>query len=277
MCIGSCFLSLASSIFAQDSSKASAERDTADENSRRVRNFRVVENRAFTLGERLLFEVRYGFIHAGEAIMAVGSIDTVSGRACYRVTFDLNSTGAFSVIYRVRDHYESYLDIVGLFPWRFEQRIQEGGYRRQFSAKLDHYRGKAVTADGEFDIPPYVHDVVSAFYFSRTIDFSRKRPGEKVRLENFYKDQTYPLDVKYLGKETITVEAGTFDCIIVEPLVREGGLFKSEGRIIIWFSDDDRKIPVRVSTKVLIGSIKAELKEYSGILGPIRARRSISN
>ena len=75
-----------------------------------------------------------------------------------------------------------------------------------------------------------------------------------------------------MGRETIKVEAGTFKCIIVEPLAKEGGLFKSDGRVLIWLSDDDRKIPVKITTKVLIGSIGSELREYSGINGELKAR-----
>jgi hypothetical protein len=70
------------------------------------------------------------------------------------------------------------------------------------------------------------------------------------------------------------VDAGTFDCVIVEPMVVEGGLFKNEGRIVVYMTDDDRKIPVKVSTKVLIGSIDGELIKYSGIRGPIKAKRN---
>jgi hypothetical protein len=70
----------------------------------------------------------------------------------------------------------------------------------------------------------------------------------------------------------LEVEAGTFNTVVVEPLVREGGLFKSEGRIVIWLTDDERKIPIRVNTKVIIGSIDTELREYSGLNGPLRSR-----
>jgi hypothetical protein len=68
--------------------------------------------------------------------------------------------------------------------------------------------------------------------------------------------------VRILGRESITVEAGTFRCIAIEPLVVEGGLFKNDGRIVIWLTDDARKMPVKVATKVLIGSIDVELKQF---------------
>ena len=259
-------------VSAQDSTKVPVDTTRTDSSSLPVSRFRTIENKAFGPGEKLVFDVSYGFLHAGDAVMAVTSVETVLTRPTYRVTFDVQSTGAFSWIYTVRDHYETYLYSDGIFPWKFEQHIQEGGYRRDFSAVFDHFRGKAATTEGEFEIPAFVHDVVSAFYYARTVDFTGRRPGYKVHLQNFYKDQAYPLDVKYLGRQTIDVDAGKFDCIIVEPLLKEGGLFKSEGRIIIWLSDDERKIPVKVSTKVLIGSIDAELKEYSGVVGPIPSR-----
>ena len=98
------------------------------------------------------------------------------------------------------------------------------------------------------------------------------KPGDKFHLQNFYKDKVYPLDVVYKGKERITVTAGTFDCIMVEPIIVEGGLFKTEGRIIIWLTDDDLRIPVKVKTKIIIGSIDAELISYSGLAGELKSK-----
>ena len=68
------------------------------------------------------------------------------------------------------------------------------------------------------------------------------------------------------------VEAGKFNCIVIEPLAREGGLFKSEGKVYIWLTDDDLKMPVMVSTKIAIGSVDSELIEYVGVAGPVKAK-----
>jgi hypothetical protein len=230
---------------------------------------RSIPQSAFGVGERLVFDVGYSFITAGEAVMSVPKLDTLFGRAVYQVLFTVNSTPTFSWIYKVEDRYATYLDVQGIFPWKFTQKVREGSYRRDFTAWFDQVKNIAYANDKQYSIPPYVHDAVSAFYFVRTMDFSRSRAGEKTMLYNFYKDSTYSLAVKFLGRQRIEVDAGTFNCVIVEPLMKEGGLFKSEGRVIIWLTDDERKIPVKVSTKVLIGSIDAELREYSGINGPI--------
>lgn len=235
--------------------------------------FRKIENKAFKEGEVLTFDVKYGFVTAGIATMSIPKIRRISGRDAFHVLFEVNTVPSFDWIFKVRDRYETFLDTEGLFPWRFEQHIREGGYSRDFSAFFDQRRGKAKTSEGEYDIPIYVNDIVSAFYLARTFDYSKMKVDDRVHLQNFYKDKVYELDIRYLGKERVTVAAGTFDCIIVEPLVQEGGLFKSEGNIIIWLSDDELKIPVKVKTKVVIGSIDADLTSYSGLAGQLKSKR----
>ncbi len=234
--------------------------------------FRTLENNAFQVGEKLTFDVKYGFVTAGIATMAVPKMRRISGRQAYHVTFEVNSVPSFDWIYKVRDRYETYIDTKGLFPWRFEQHIREGGYSRDFSAFFDQRKGKAKTSEGEYEIPKYVNDIVSAFYLARTFDYSKLKVNDRIHLKNFYKDKVYDLDVRYLGKETVDVTAGTFDCIVVEPLVQEGGLFKSEGSIIVWLTDDALKIPIKVKTKVVIGSIDAELTAYEGLKSKLTSK-----
>jgi hypothetical protein len=240
--------------------------------SKSVDSLRTVDQSAFALGERLVYDVGYSFITAGEAVFSIPSIDTMHGRECYQVLFTVNSTPTFSFFYKVDDRYETLLDKKGIFPWRFTQRIREGKYRNDFAAEFNQLNNIATTKAGRYPIPPYVHDVVSAMFYVRTLDYSKRRAGEKIFLQNFFKDTTYQLAVKFLGFQQISVDAGKFNCVLVEPLIMEGGLFKSEGRIIIWMTNDERKIPVKVSTKVVVGSIDAELREYSGINGPIKAK-----
>jgi len=235
--------------------------------------FRSIENNAFKEGEKLTFKLNYGFVTAGIAIMQIPRIRRLSGRKVYHVMFEVNSVPSFDWIYKVRDRYETYLDVEGIFPWRFEQHIREGGYTRDFSAFFDQRKGKAKTSEGEYEIPEYVNDIVSAFYYSRVIDYSEMKIDDTIHLQNFYKDKVYDLDVKYLGKETIEVPAGEFDCIIIEPLVREGGLFKHEGNIIVWLSNDNLKIPVKIRTKIVIGHVEAMLSEYEGLAGILTSKK----
>jgi hypothetical protein len=235
-------------------------------------DFRKIENKSFTVGEKLTFQVSYGFITAGIAEYSIPKIVKIAGRDTYNVMFNVSSNSAFDPFYKVRDHYETFIDVEGLFPWRFEQHIREGGYSRDFSAFFDQRKGKAKTSEGSYDIPKYVNDIVSAFYLARTFDFSKMVEGDKVHLENFYKDKVYPLDVVFRGRETVSVKAGKFRCIILEPLVHEGGLFKNDGNLLVWLTEDEAKIPVKVRTKILIGAIDAELIGYSGVAAQVRSK-----
>ena len=229
--------------------------------------FRKIENNAFKTGEKLTFQVSYGFVTAGIAEYSIPKVVKLAGRNVYNVLFNVSSVSAFDPFYKVRDHYETFIDVEGIFPWRFEQHIREGGYSRDFSAFFDQRKGKAKTSEGSYDIPPNVNDIISAFYLARTFNYTGMKEGDKVHLENFYKDKVYPLDIVFHGKEKVSVKAGTFKCIILEPLVKEGGLFKSDGNIVVWLTDDALRIPVKVKTKIVIGSIDAELIAYEGILG----------
>jgi hypothetical protein len=204
--------------------------------------------------------------------MSVSDTVVHGGRKAYRIDFTIDSKPFFDFFYKVRDRYQTVIDSAGLFPWRFEQHIREGNYSRDFVAEFDQVNHRATTTGGTYPTVPYVHDIMSAFYFSRTVDYSKFRPGQRVHLQNFYKDSTYTLDVKFKGRQEIEVDAGKFNCIIIEPLAQEGGLFKNDGKIFIWITDDDRKMPVKVSTQVPIGSIDSELTEYRGLNGPLRAK-----
>jgi hypothetical protein len=260
---------IGSAVNAQDTTKPPVE-------------FRTIQQNAFTAGEKLNFEINYGFITAGNAIMEIApGYVNVNGREAYDISVRINSSSSFEWVYKVEDLYKCYLDRQGLFPWRFEQHIHEGNFKKDFEAIFDHENGKvkAYTGEtepkkfeGEYDIPMYVHDILSAFYFARTLDYSGMSTGQTVQLQNFYDDKVHPLNVKYLGKEEIDVPAGEFRCIKVEPMVVEGGLFKSEGSIVVWLTDDERKMPVLVKTKVLVGSMDVELTSYSGLAGPLNSK-----
>lgn len=236
--------------------------------------FRTVENKAFGVGEKLTFEVKYGFVTAGIAYMEIPREKSIAGRDVLQVKFSVNSLPSFDWFYRVRTRYESYVDKLGIFSWRFEQHIREGDFKADFSAFFDQRRHIARTSGGEgdYEVPPQIHDIISAFYFARTKDYSDMKEGDTFVLQNFHDKELHDLIVVFKGRETVSVAAGTFDTFILEPLVEEGGLFKSEGSILVWMTDDDLKVPVKVSTKVIIGSIDAELTEYKGLMSDFTSK-----
>lgn len=230
------------------------------------------EKHAFTVGEKLFFDVKYGFIKAAESVMQIEKFDTINGVEVFHSKFNVDTTPTFSLFYKVKDRYETYFDTKKYYSLKFKQNLREGKYKRDFYASFDYTKKIAETSLGTFPITDYVSDVISAFYYTRTIDYKNMKVGQKIYLSNFYRDRNYPLDVKYLGRQKIKVSAGEFNCILIEPFMKEGALFKSEGRVLIYLSDDDLKIPIMISTKVLIGSIDAELRDYKGLAGNLTSK-----
>ncbi|MGE5480378.1 MAG: DUF3108 domain-containing protein [Chloroflexota bacterium] len=237
------------------------------------KTLRYVKNDAFGYGEKLEYRVGYKFVTAGTGYFQIQPNPVlVNGRESYDVRFQVRSLKSLEWIYKVVDDYRTVLDVAGIFPWEFNQRIREGNYKKDYTAKFDQYNNKAYVGKKSYNVPEYVHDIVSAFFYVRTMDLGSMKNGSTFYLKNFFDDETNNLGVKVLKREKVSVAAGTFNCIVIEPLVVKGGLFKNEGNIFIWLTDDDRKIPVKVATKILIGYVSAELTGYSGTRGPVAAK-----
>jgi hypothetical protein len=234
---------------------------------------RHLGNNAYTVGEQLTFDISYGFITAGQAVMSIPGYKYVNGRKTYETRVEANSAPTFDWVFKVRDRYLTFMDVDGIFPWRFEQHVREGNYSKDYSAFFDPEEQTAETSDGNtYNTPPYVHDIVSAFYYVRTLDLTRSHKGDVIHLQNFFDGKTHPLDVRILGHQQVETDAGTFECSVIEPMVVQGGLFKNEGSIKIWMTDDDNHMPVKMSSKILIGEIEAKLVKYDGVRNPLRSK-----
>jgi hypothetical protein len=243
-------------------------------------NFRVIKNAAFSTGEKLTFAIKYGFIRAGIAVMSINSIQKINGIDCYYITSEAYSNKTFSWVYKVEDKVESYVHKTGFFSVKFRKRLREGSYKFDGSVDYDTEKLKAsierIRLDKNkeperyiIDVPPFTQDILSAFYFVRT---QKLEVGKEIYMDNHDNGKKiYKLKVVVHKKERIEVPAGIFDCVVVEPLLQDVGLFKSEGKVMIWMTDDERKIPVLMKTKVLVGHIDAELESIEGINGEIKA------
>jgi hypothetical protein len=245
---------------------------------------RVINNNAFHVGEKLSFNVRYGFIKAGEATMEVKGKVPIGDREAYEIISTANSTGTFDFFFKVRDRVESYIDTQGLFSWKFNKKLREGSYKFDLLVDYDQYNGKALVdmiryndndddsltirkqENFTVDIPPYVLDILAAFYYVRT---QKLRIGMPIYLSNHDNKKVYDLRVIVQKRETIKVKAGKFRCIMVQPQLRGEAIFKQKGELWVWLSDDKYKIPVQMKSAVFVGSITTELTKIEGIKLPL--------
>lgn len=225
----------------------------------------------FSIGEKLRYRLHYGFLDAGEAIITINETSRLAnGREMLHVVGTGRTVGAFNLFYKVRDRYETYIDKQGIFPWFFVRRINEGGYKK--SQDYEFYQDKSSVYNGSgktFKTPAAVQDMLSAFYYGRTLDFSNLKKGDVVSVETFMDDELFTLNVKYMGKETKSLRAGKFKCLKFVPVVQEGRVFKSSDDMTVWITDDENHIPILIKAKILVGSIKMEMVEYEGLANPI--------
>ena len=236
-----------------------------------VKELPVVKNEAFKRGEMLTFRMHYGFIEAGIAKLGItGESKEIAGRQTFHVVGLGESRGAFDMFYRVRDRYETYIDEKSIVPWIFLRQVDEGGYKINQSYVFNNFDNKVNVGDGQmFDTEPNMQDMLSAFYSARNLDLGGAKPGETYAINCFMDKEVWPLKVKFIGRETITTDLGTFRCLKYRPIVQKGRVFKHEEDLNVWITDDKNHIPILGQADVLVGSIKAELKEYEGLANPI--------
>lgn len=226
----------------------------------------------FKNGEKLSYVLHYGLLNAGIAELSVKE----SKRKFKNSRKSINmigkgwTTGATDWFFEVNDHYETYMDLDSLESLRFIRRVNEGGFIINQDYYFDQDSNKVRTQDNaQYDIPEGAQDMLSSFYYARTIDFSKANYNDIFVIPAFVDNQIEYLRVKYKGKETIKIRNGKYRCLKFNPLVLEGRVFKDDDDVTVWISDDKNKIPVLIKSKIIVGSIKAELSDYSGIAHPI--------
>lgn len=217
---------------------------------------------ALVIGERLVFSVRYGPIRAGEATLEIAEVLDLAQGPAYRLLSTARSNSFFDSFYKVDDHVESHMDVDFLFSRRHEKHLREGKYKQDRTVVLDQENHLAVYSDGRvFEMPPRAHDVLTAFYYVRTMEFE---VGDVIRFDSHQDRKNYPIEVIVHREETVKVPAGEFHCLVIEPKVSDSALFKKKGRLWIWMTKDERKIPVLMKSEIPVGSIDVLLVRIEG-------------
>lgn len=215
----------------------------------------------FGAGERLEYEVRFGSLRVGNAHMEVVALDTLRGRRAWRTAFRVRG-GNF--LYRVNDVYESWMDAETLSSLRFVQELEEGG--KDTERRFEIYPERAVfiqtnkkNAKEEKSVSQPLDDG-SFLYFIRTIPLVT---GETYDFDRYFRPDRNPVRIKVLRREKIKVPAGTFNAVVVQPVIKTKGIFSENGHAEIWLSDDDKRIMLQLKSRLKFGSLNLYLKSYS--------------
>jgi hypothetical protein len=244
---------------------------TAAFSTKAQNEFCGIKNTSFHEGEKLSYKVYYnmGRLWVGAGLAEFNTyLEDYNGKKVYHITGDGKTLKSYEWFYKVRDRYETYIDRETMLPVKFIRNVNEGGFKIHNNVTFNQNIGQAVSTNGVFKVPNCIQDVLSAIYYARNIDFSKYKPGDKIPFSMFLDDEVFNLYVRYLGKELITTKYGTFKTIKFSPLLIEGTIFKGGEKMMVWVSDDANKIPLRVDSPILVGSVKVDLVGHANLRNP---------
>lgn len=216
------------------------------------------------IGERLVFEISWFKMKGGTAVLEVSEGVEVNGRKVHQISAVTNSNSFVDKFHKVRDRVDSFVYADNLASCRFKVHQEEGRYRQDKEISFDYTKGTATYTVGEktsyYPIPFFVQDALSALYYLRTRELIIGKP---FIIDVFEDKKLWQLEVQVLGRERISTPAGEFDTVLIKPLLKFEGIFQRKGDLYVWLTDDNRKMPVRMKSKIKIGSVYAELLEYN--------------
>ena len=233
-------LALASVVFCMAAFGAEAERSS-------------YLSRVFESGEEIVYSLSWLGVVGGTATMTVDpSAKTI------RFYSLAESQGFLGKLYPVRDEIESVVDRSSFSTLRFEKELDERGRVKTEVTVVDPKKGIARHEEKEIAFEAPIYDPLSSIYYLRTLDLT---PGKVHLLTMIADGKIYELEVDVIRREKLRIDGTVFDTILVEPKMRRGGIFRDENRrLLIWYTADERRVPVRIRSELEFGNITATIR-----------------
>jgi len=231
----------------------------------------------FTFGEELHFEVSYGWIDLADAQLQISKKAILENSQSYfKIDAFGKSKGAVTVFSKVNDNWGTHLNTQSLLPRLSYRYIEEGRYRRNEKVYFDQVNKKATLElyDREnkkvkevrvFSLPGTVQDLVSGFYYLRTLDLSALRKGQEVLIRGFFDKEIYNLKLIFEGVETLETNLGKKETYLFSPRIPKNSLFRGEYPVKVWITKDAYKIPVKIKANLFIGSLDIDITTAKGL------------
>lgn len=224
----------------------------------------------FRVGEKVIHDVSYFKVSAGQLTLEVGPYAMVNGRKAYNFITSIETYPRFSsLVYAVEDKAVTLLDYETLVPRVFTLHVRETGQLKEARSIFDFeklqatYWEKKVTEKRgpeekkmEWEILPYSQNVFSAIFYMRLF---RWEPGKEYSFRVADDGENIVFKGRAVRRETLTTEVGIFPAVVVKPEITVKGVFKPMGDIFIWLSDDERRLVLRIESKIKIGTLVSEV------------------
>lgn len=236
----------------------------------------------FKPGESLTYDVYYYlmgvWVGAGEVNFSVTG-EEYRGIPCYKFQGVGTTYPRYDWFFKVRDVYTSYSNTQTLMPYRFSRDVSEGGfyftevnlyaYQKKQIYSVLKVKERPVQVD-TIALQPKSFDVLSLLYHTRNIDFAIFKVGDKIPIRMVIDRETFDLYIRFLGTDTYEhSKLGPIECYKFSPLLVAGTLFKDGEKMTVWVSKDRNVVPIYVESEIRVGSIRAELKSYKGLMAPL--------
>lgn len=244
-------------------------------------DYALTKQLPFQPGEFLQMKASIGFIKAAEVSFNVSEIIyTVNQKPTWKIDINAKTSGMFDLFSPVRDNWGTYYDTTSFIPQRFYRYIREGRFRKNEILYFDHDKDSVVVAKlhketkklekrEEYAIPHRVQDMVTGYYYLRSIDFNKLNIGDIITISTFFDEKEQPFRVKFTGREVIKTKFGKVKSVVLVPIIEKDSLFEEDNTLKVWLSDDLNKIPLKFQAKIYVGYLKVELKKAENLKHPM--------
>lgn len=227
---------------------------------------------SFEDNESLIFKIKYGFVSAGTASLKVGNYSFRDSISCLKISSLTRTNSVFDKIFKVRDNIESIWDKEKKISYRFTKKLREGTYRQKrvhyyypesnLSVYYKYNLKKNTKTEKKMNILNDTQDILSAFYKIRSMDLV---VGKSVFVNVTADGRNYSAEVKIHKIEKVETIFGKINCFVIEPILKGEAIFKQTGKIRIWLTADEYKIPVKLQSKIIFGSFYAILSDAKNV------------
>lgn len=237
----------------------------------------------FQEGEKLHFELHVGLLKAATGMLEVAQeqIPCLDEKNCLYIRAYGKSVGLWRLVHTVDNFWSSHFHPEDKRTHYFSRSIRENKYQKyediqfdlkQHRATIRTYHDKNMQEINEekvYEIPEQVQDIVSGYYFLRTLRFDTLLSEHIISLPAVFEDTVYDFKIRYLGTGYVRTKLGKFKAYILSPIMPENKLFRGENAIKIWISADKNRIPLMAKIKMWVGSVRAELSEVKHLRYPL--------
>lgn len=217
-------------------------------------------NNIIVVGEQLIYSASFNYVPAGTAELNIVGIENIMGSRAYHVRYQAKTKPVADRLFKIRDQIDTWIDVNELYTYRQIKDISEGKYSYKSDTWLNYADSIATNGSDTTKISGFVRDPYSLFYYLRSIEL----PIDSIlTFTTFDRNKLTTFQMKVGKSESISVPAGKYNCIHIRPYNKDSNLFKNKGEMDLWFSQDDKRIPVQIIVKLKYGILTLKLQSVS--------------